>query len=190
MDIVPDFSISNDSTISNDGEIALVDSLDYESDTERIIFSDVQEDTYNISTDLIICVLDVNDNVPTSPVPTFLTMNTPESNVSVSDFTMRFYSDDADSDLNGIVTFSLVDVTPNNNNLFRIDSNGTLLNIEALTEGMFTIIVQATDGGSPALSSQTNFTLTVATGTGNTVVLLCQNNYCSKIGISSLYTHK
>ena len=166
MNINPVYSSTYENlSISNNSEVSLIELLDYES--ERIFFSDVQEDSYNISADLIFCILDVNDNTPTSPLPTSLIINTPETYLNVSAFTMRFYSDDLDSNINGNVTFMLIDNgIPNNNSLFRISSDGILKNIVSLRQNIFTIIVQATDGGSPALSSQTNFTLTLNTRIG------------------------
>ena len=168
MNINPVFTTNGNYSISSDGEVILIELLDYELTFDRIQFSDVQEDTYNISADLIFCVLDVNDNAPTSPVPTALMINTPESSIGVSEFTMRFYSNDVDSNLNGTVTFMLVDNgTLNNNRLFTISSDGILQNNVPLSQNDFTIIVQATDGGSPAFSSQTSFTLTITTNIGN-----------------------
>lgn len=136
--------------------------------------------TATATIDVIVRVKDVNDNAP-------IFQNVPASghySASVNENTgsgfniIKLTASDADSGNNGKITYSL---ESNFTDRFSIDSNGNLktgnVAIDRETNSHFTVIVNATDGGSPTLYSTAHVIVTVNDLNDNPPVLVSDNNF-------------
>nr|XP_054590090.1 protocadherin gamma-A10-like [Nothobranchius furzeri] len=145
------------------GTITLTGEVDYEKDKKyEIMIEAVDQGGLTDSSKVLIEILDVNDNAPVINVMSF-SSPVPE-NSPVGSTVAIINVIDADSDQNGKITCSTDRLLP-----FKIKS--TLTNYYALiTDSSFdreavpeyNITVQATDSGSPSLSSTTVLHLKIA----------------------------
>lgn len=107
---------------------------------------------------------DVNDNSPYFPNPPYV--GYVEENLDPGASVMVIQAFDLDSGINGEIVYSLDD---SSNNKFKIDRNsGLVTTVETMEKetavNSFTIVVKATDKGSPALSGTVTATIRVSDG--------------------------
>ena len=158
--------------ISNLGIITVIGLIDYENIALRLLSASVSGTSTGTVT---LCLQDRNDNAPTQPYLTYLTIKIKNS-LAVMTKIWKFRSTDADSNENGRVTFSLAASgggggggggSSNNNDKFSIDSSGILQNTSPLNSNkIFTVEVLITDGGSPSLTNQLTFSLSIVEQSG------------------------
>lgn len=107
---------------------------------------------------------DVNDNSPYFPNPPYV--GYVEENLNPGASVMVIQAFDLDVGINGEIVYSLDD---NSNNKFKIDRNsGLVTTVETMEKetavNSFTIVVKATDKGSPPLSGTVTATIRVSDG--------------------------
>ena len=107
---------------------------------------------------------DVNDNSPYFPNPPYV--GYVEENLDPGASVMVIQAFDLDSGINAEIIYSLDD---SSNNKFKIDRNsGLVTTVETMERetavNSFTIVVKATDKGSPALSGTVTATIRVSDG--------------------------
>ena len=169
--------------ISNLGVITVIGPVDYENIAHRLLSARVSGTSTGTVT---LCLQDRNDNAPTQPNTTSLTIKIKNSLAALTNI-WKFRSTDADSNENGRVTFSLAASgggggggASNDNNKFSIDSSGILQNISPFNSSeTFTVEVLITDGGSPSLTNQFNFSLSIVNQSGK-YLLLIKNSQLTK----------
>ena len=146
--------------ISASGVITVNEPIDYETLSHRLLTATISGTNTGSVT---LCLQDSNDNAPMVSSPSSLTINTTKSKLASMNTIWKLYSTDADSNENGIVTFSLAASGSNDNNKFSISSDGILINTSPLSSNnkIFLVEIQVADGGSPSLTSQFTFMLTV-----------------------------
>ena len=152
------------------GVITVIGPVDYENITHRLLSARVSGTNTGTVT---LCLQDRNDNAPTQPNTTSLTIKIKNSLAALTNI-WKFRSTDADSNENGRVTFSLAaSGASNDNNKFSIDSSGILQNTFLLNSSKtFTVEVLITDGGSPSLTNQFNFSLSIVNQSGKYLLLI------------------
>ena len=140
------------------GTLSLVGNVDYESQTSfslTVVAVDGGSPPLTGSVEVVVQLSDVNDNSPT------FTTNT--TSITISDSTtenitiITVHADDIDSEENGQVTYTLQTVA----SLTVNAETGVVAVGPDLIAGVFSVLVTATDGGSPSLSSQLTLTLTI-----------------------------
>ena len=131
--------------------------LDYENTSQRLLTASITENTVSpVTADVIICLIDLNDNPPSIPSPSSLTIRVSVSQLNSGNVIVRFNSIDPDS--NRSVTYSLTNET-----VFSITSAGVLQNIISLDPDTHNVTVVAQDAGTPSMSSSVLFSLTITT---------------------------
>ena len=156
--------------ISNLGVITVIGPVDYENIAHRLLSARVSGTSTGTVT---LCLQDRNDNAPTQLTTTSLTIKIKNSLAAMTNI-WKFRSTDADSNENGRVTFSLPASGgggggggSNDNNKFSIDSSGILQNISPFNSNKnFIVDVIITDGGSPSLTNQLTFSLSIVEQSG------------------------
>ena len=157
-DITPSYSSSSSNfQVASSGSITLQAgvSLDYEDPDQRRLTTVVSENTTTNTANVTFCLTDVNDNSPTSPTPTALSISITTSDLPIDRVIVRFDSSDADSNKNGLVIFTTDSAD------FSLTTGGVLVNTAALAPGDYTADIMAVDGGSPSLTSTSVFDLTI-----------------------------
>ncbi|XP_050392067.1 protocadherin Fat 4 isoform X2 [Patella vulgata] len=145
--------------IDNQGRIQTIARLDYEAvPTYRLAVTVTEADTEErrqATVTLTVDVKDVNDNAPTFREKS-VQFNITEGDYSTGPRTLgTVVASDADSGEGGEVTYSILDVRPDEGDLFEIDSNtGVIKATGALTpDTVYNVRVQAVDNGNPPRSS-------------------------------------
>ncbi|KAI6649606.1 hypothetical protein LOD99_6610 [Oopsacas minuta] len=148
-------------TTSNVDHIYLQNSIDYENTSESNIFQLRIEQSFahNRVAEVYLCVLDANDNAPTEPTIGNISVLTNGTTLEIG-VIIKFNSIDADSNLNGKVTYTM---TTRENDLFNLSSDGILMNAEALSanDTEFIIEYEISDGGNPFHFSNYTFRFSV-----------------------------
>jgi len=153
---------------STTGAVTLVQSLDYEITQFYSLNVFVNDSRFVSTSQLNITVLDENDNIPQFSQVGTLSFNEESSNGSLIG---QVNATDADSGVNQIITYSFVQSSTAN--LFTINTTtgeiftAIILDRESLVQqskflppaSQMTFQVQATDGGTPSLFSQTDVTV-------------------------------
>ena len=138
--------------------ILLVEPVDYEAQSNiSLVLTAVDGGPSQLtgSVEVLISVEDANDNQPVFTTNTSIVSVADSTTVNTTIFTVQ--AEDADSGLNGMVVYSLLQ-----SSFLSVDSNtGELTVTKLLVAGVYSLQVVATDLGSPPLSSQFTLTLTV-----------------------------
>ena len=125
--------------------------------------------SYDTSTEVTVLVTDINDNAPMFTVENYTVTLSEDYSIDVPFATIE--TKDVDIGTNAIVTYAIQD----GNNVFAINSTtGSVSlhsNLDAETATVHTIIVQARDGGSPSLSSNTTILVYVTDVNDNAVFI-------------------
>ena len=149
--------------IQPSGAIVSTTSLDYElvqSYTLQVIVTDGQTNNNPSGTaTVVVTVTDVNDNAPNFlHASGTVTLQVPESAMEgykVFNATAR----DVDSSVNGLVSYTI------NSSTFSVAANGSSLIVAASldreTVSVYSLIVMATDGGTPSLSTALLVTIVI-----------------------------
>ncbi|XP_053407656.1 cadherin EGF LAG seven-pass G-type receptor 2-like [Mercenaria mercenaria] len=138
--------------------------LDYEITQQYKLTFEVKDGTYDPieSAQLVITVTDVNDNTPTF---TLADINVIVKDThSVGDTIKTLTATDADSSLddNNVLTYSIY--SGNDDGDFAITTSGVVTLAKTVSSGsIYTIVVHAVDGGSPALTGSATLNVTTAT---------------------------
>ena len=166
-DITPSYSSSNsDFQVASSGGITLQQSVsfNFENTADHRLSTVVSEATTSNTSNVTICLTDLNDNTPTAPSPTDLTISI-NTDLSANNTIVRFNSTDADSNENGRVMFR-IDSSSTNAANFSLTTAGVLENTDTLPQGDYSVVIEAFDGGSTSLTSTSTFNLTIASNTG------------------------
>ena len=139
--------------------------FNFENTADHRLLTVVSEATTSNTADVTICLTDLNDNTPTAPSPTNLTILINSTKLSANNTIVRFSSTDADSNKNGLVMFRINSSSTNAAN-FSLTTAGVLENTNALLPGNYSVVIEAFDGGSTSLTSTSTFILTIASNTG------------------------
>ena len=157
-DVTTSFATSSQNfEVTTSGQLSLQENivLDYENTSQRLLTASITENTVSsVTADVIICLIDLNDNPPSIPSPSSLTIQVSVSQLNSGNVIVRFYSIDPDS--NRSVTYSLTNET-----VFSITSAGVLQNIISLDPDTHNVTVVAQDAGTPSMSSSVLFSLTI-----------------------------
>ena len=162
-DITPNYSSSNsDFQVESSGDITLQQSVsfNFENTADHRLTTVVSEATTSNTANVTICLTDLNDNTPTAPSPTDLTISITPLELSANNIIVRFSSTDVDSNENGLVMFRINSSSTNAAN-FSLTTAGVLENTDALPPGDYSVVIEAFDGGSPSLTSTSTFNLTI-----------------------------
>ncbi|XP_053317380.1 protocadherin Fat 4 [Spea bombifrons] len=148
--------------LSSSGQLSLIKSLDREEKeqyTLLITAADSGNPALTGTGTITVNVDDINDNKPLFALSQhFITI--PEDAPTGTDILLVNCSD-PDAGVNGVIRYSLI----GGNSQFTINpSTGQIISSSMLDREMkdiYTLLVVATDGGSPALTSSTNVTITI-----------------------------
>ncbi|KAI6658157.1 Phosphatidylinositol phosphatase PTPRQ-like isoform X2, partial [Oopsacas minuta] len=158
-----------------------VNILDYENVDQRRDTTVITDTSSLEAAEINICLIDLNDNIPTPPSPDSLTIEINTTELSVNNTIVRFNSTDADSNANGLVMFK-IDSNSTNAANFSLTSAGVLENTDPLPLGDYSVGIEAYDGGSTSLTSTTTFVLTITENSSN---ILEQDRYVFTIDENS-----
>ena len=162
--------------------------LDYENPTDRqfelvVTAIDGGESPLTGSLSVTVVLMDINDNTPVFEKTNFSTIEIAENTTYAPDPLHRFLAIDADSGENGLITYSL---SPLNElkvfEKFSIDPHSgelhlnSILDHEVYSERRFTVIVVASDSGTPKRSGTTTLTVITKDINDNLPSLVVQEN--------------
>ncbi|KAK3597674.1 hypothetical protein CHS0354_040047 [Potamilus streckersoni] len=126
----------------------------------KLIASAVDGGGKSCTTVIYISISDINDNAPEFDTPTAIVMV--KEDVPVNSLVYRVSANDQDLGINGQILFYL---KADGNGTFRIDARSGLVQVsKALdreTQSQYTLTIQATDQGTPHLTSEAILTVKV-----------------------------
>ena len=145
------------------GQVTLVDSLDYENATQHTL-TVVATDSGGLSSaghNIVFNVINENDNSPLFTMDRYTASVAEGSSTGTPVITVQ--ADDADSGILGEVSYSIT--SGNSNNNFAIDSTSGMITVNGDIDreviGEYTLTIRAQDGGSPARSDRSIVVITV-----------------------------
>ncbi|VDO09890.1 unnamed protein product [Rodentolepis nana] len=162
--------------------------LDYENPADRqfelvVLAIDGGEPSHTGSLSVTVILMDVNDNTPQFEKTTITTIELAENTTYSPDPIYKFAASDADSGENGLITYSLSPLNdPKVFENFSIDRRlgalhlNTLLDYEVYSERSFSVIVVASDNGTPKRSGTTTLTIVTKDINDNLPSLVVQEN--------------
>ncbi|KAM7541084.1 hypothetical protein Aperf_G00000039142 [Anoplocephala perfoliata] len=162
--------------------------LDYEKPSERqfelvVLAIDGGEPSLTGSLSVTVILMDINDNAPVFEKTSVSTIELAENTTYSPKPIYKFIATDADSGDNGLITYSLSPLNePKVFEKFSIDRGlgalhlNSLLDYEVYSERSFSVIVVASDNGTPKRSGTTTLTVITKDINDNLPSLVVQEN--------------
>ena len=168
--------------------LILLRELDYENPADRqfelmVVAVDGGESSLTGSLSVTVALLDINDNAPVFEKTDISTIEIAENTTYAPEPVYKILAIDADSGENGLITYSL---SPLNElkvfEKFSIDPHSgalhltSILDYEVYSERRFTVVVVASDSGTPKRSGTTTLTVITKDVNDNLPSLVVQEN--------------
>lgn len=162
--------------------------LDYENPADKefeliVIAIDGGEPSLTGSLSVTVVLMDINDNTPVFDRTNISNIELAENTTYSPDPVYRFLATDMDSVDNGLITYSLSPLNePKVFEKFSIDGRSgalylnSILDYEVYSERRFTVIVVASDNGTPKRSGTTTLTVVTKDVNDNLPSLVVQEN--------------
>lgn len=162
--------------------------LDFEKPSERqfelvVLAIDGGEPSLTGSLSVTVILMDINDNAPVFEKTSVSTIELAENTTYSPNPIYKFVATDADSGDNGLITYSLSPLNePKVFEKFSIDQRlgalhlNSLLDYEVYSERIFSVIIVASDSGTPKRSGTTTLTVITKDINDNLPSLVVQEN--------------